>query len=373
MGGRLLVIGGGLIGGSICAALRKKWQVHCFDLPPQIEGLKEAGFVDEVFPLHELPTHLDDEAVLVLAMPVDAILHFLDEYGAQLPSGTVVTDVGSTKVQIMERAKEKLTAHVHFIGGHPLAGSERSGPRAADPLLFRDRIFIVCPTADTSPEALLKVIGLVEDLGAIPMTMEAEEHDRLLAMLSHVPQLLAMALMHAALKNDETHGVLENMVGQGFLDQTRIAASEFRVWKGILETNRPAVRNAVLQVQESLEELLAALDSGEAEFFWEKVSQHRRTLSPESYPQIRKPDLRQLIDRSDERLLKELGNRWQVIRQMKKLKERQDTPVGDPEREKKLLQVREKWGETLHLSPDLVAELFEVIMRHSRKEQGERT
>ena len=157
----------------------------------------------------EAADHLPRSNLVILAVPVDAIPHTLERIAPYLTVGAVVTDVGSTKAWVLEQAAELIPAGVQFIGGHPVAGSERSGVGAADPLTFRGRTWVLSPYPETPPGALHIVTALVQDLLATPIILEPDEHDRLLALTSHAPQLLATALMHAAIEADTGDGLLE--------------------------------------------------------------------------------------------------------------------------------------------------------------------
>jgi chorismate mutase len=285
---------------------------------------------------------------------------------------TIVTDVGSTKKRIMAEAQNLLPAGVHFIGGHPMAGSEQSGVEAADPLLFSDRVYALCPYPDTPSEALLSLLDLVESLLALPITIDPEEHDRIMAIASHLPQLIAVALMNAALAGDAEHAMLEKLAGRGFLDMTRLAASDYGIWEGILETNREAIRQAVEQFGRSLSFLSEGIGSNEIGIAWEQAGKRRRKMGPDSLARPRKHDLRTMIDRHDKQLLSALGRRIEMARKIGKLKMSQAAPVVDPDRERRLLQQRREWGKALSLPTELVDDLFAVILEHSSRIQAAR-
>jgi prephenate dehydrogenase len=369
------VIGCGLIGGSICLALkrnRRDWRIIGLDLPDRLPAIIEACVCDEVHPAEDAPQCASASDLVILATPVQILLTQLERIAPHLQPGTVVTDVGSTKMRIMERARDVLPRGVFFVGGHPVAGSEKTGVEAADPLLFSERIFAICPNPDTPPEALLQVIDLVEDLLALPVTIEPEEHDRIMATVSHVPQLVAIALMHAALEEDATHGLLEMIAGRGFLDLTRVAASEFEVWSGILETNKASIQKSLSRFEKSLAELREAMESNKMALLWERVSRRRRRMGLDSQPRMRKVDLRGLIDSYDKQLMGAVANRMQLARKMGTLKQHQELAVRDPEREQRLLAQRREWGKALDLPPELIRELFAVILKHSVQAQRTR-
>lgn len=372
---RIGIIGCGLIGGSFGLAIKRRrpdTQIICFDQEEHIFAINDAGVGDTVVTMDHAPELLPQCDLVYLATPVVALLELLEVIAPYLMPSAIVTDVGSTKTQIMTKAREILPAEVAFIGGHPMAGSERAGISAADPLLFNQRVYFLCPDETTPPDAMLALLDLVEDLMALPVTIEPEEHDRIVATISHMPQLLAVALMHTALRVDQTHGMLETVAGRGFLDLTRIAASDYKVWKGIFKTNLEAIGEAFSMLQSGLDEVRSALETDNLETIWEQVSGSRRKMGVESLPRLRKPDLRKLIDQYDEALLKALGNRMRVVKKIGKLKSDRNTPVHDPAREQRVLTQRAQWAAALDLPDDLVMELFEVIMNHSKKMQSEK-
>jgi len=370
---KITIIGCGLIGGSIAMALarrRPEWPVACLDLADRLPALKEAGIAAEIGTLEDLARHVPESDIVLLATPVQAILETLALLAPHLRPGTVVTDVGSTKSRIMAEAGALMPPGTCFVGGHPMAGSEHSGVEAADPLLFSDRVYVLCPYPDTPPEAMLSLLDLVESLMARPITIDPEEHDRVMAVVSHLPQLIAVALMHAADAEDATHTMLGALAGRGFLDMTRLAASEYGMWKGILETNREAIMDAIARFERSLSLLRDGMAAGNAALPWEQASRRRRKMSSGSTNRMRKVDLRSVIDRHDKQILTSLGHRMQAARKMGRLKMNQAAPVHDPEREKRLLRQREEWGNSLGLSQELIDELFAVILTHSNRIQS---
>jgi prephenate dehydratase/prephenate dehydrogenase/chorismate mutase len=326
---------------------------------------------DAVAPLDEAAARLPAASLVVLAGPVTAIADGVAGLAPHLRPGTIVTDVGSVKTDITRRAWAAMPSGVWFIGGHPIAGSDHAGAENADALLFNARPYLLCPSPATPPEALLRLIGVVEDLGAAPIAIEPEEHDRLLAAVSHAPQLLAIALMDAALAADRTHGLLARVAGRGFLDATRIAASEYEVWRGILDLNREAVAEALDRVAASLAEVRRIFATGDLEPLWNRASEQRRRMAPESARRPRRAELRQLIDRCDEDLLRAVGARLRAVRRIGREKAKRDSPVFDPERERLLLEQRLAWARAADVPPDLAQALFVVLLDASRRMQAQ--
>ncbi len=268
---KLTIIGCGLIGGSLALALKRRrpaWPVACLDLAQRIPAIREAEVCPVVAPMEDAAKFIPDSDVVLLAVPVEATVRTLSQIGPHLKSGAIVTDVGSTKGEIMAQAPSHLPPGAVFIGGHPMAGSERSGVEAADALLFVERTWVLCPYPDTPPEALTGLMDLAESVLARPLTMDAQEHDAMVAMISHLPQLLSTTLMLAAEEEDATHTMLQTLAGRGFLDMTRIAASEYSVWSGILQTNREAIIRAVDRFIEKLSQLRNAVAKGDASAPW---------------------------------------------------------------------------------------------------------
>ena len=371
---KMTIVGCGLIGGSIALALkhrRPEWAVACIDLAERLSALEEAGVSEHLGTMDDVGTHVPDSDLVLVATPVQSVAGTLGRLAPFLRPGAVVSDVGSTKRRIMAEAPGLLSRGVHFVGGHPMAGSERSGVEAADPLLFNGRVYALCPYPDTPPEALLILIELVETLRAIPVTIDPEEHDRIMAMVSHLPHLISVALMHSAAAGDAEHAMLPTLAGRGFLDMTRLAASDYGIWKGILETNAEAIGESAARFGESLAFLVSGMPGNEAAAAWEAAAKLRRKMGPETLARPRKQDLRSVIDRYDRQILTALGHRIDIARRIGRLKKRQSIPVTDSEREKRMMFERRDWGQSLGLPEELVDELFAVIIRHSVRIQSD--
>jgi prephenate dehydrogenase len=370
---KITIVGCGLIGGSMALALKRRrpgLYITCLDVPERLPAIRDAGVADLAGTADDLETHVPESGIVILATPVQTILDTLGQLRPFLRENTIVTDVGSTKKRVMAEAHDLMPPGVHFIGGHPMAGSEHSGVEAADPLLFSDRVYVLCPYPDTPPDALLSLMDLAENLLALPITMDPEEHDRIMAMVSHMPQLISVALMHSALAGDAEHAMLDKLAGRGFLDMTRLSASGYGMWKGILETNSEAIKRAVRRFYESLALLSGDAPEGEVSLIWEQAGRRRRKLGPDSLARPRRHDLRGMIDRYDKQLLTALGHRTEMARKIGRLKRNQAAPVVDPDRERRLMRQRLEWGESLNLPRELVEELFAVILKHSSRIQA---
>jgi prephenate dehydrogenase len=369
---KITIIGCGLIGGSLALALKRRRPEHfivCLDMPDRIPAILEAGVADAVGAIDDFAAYIPESDVVVIATPVQFVPDTLAAIKSLLKENAIVTDAGSTKSKIMAVASGLMPPGAHFIGGHPMAGAERSGVEAADPLLFSDRVYVLCPYQDTPPEAFLTLLDLVESLGAIPVAIDPEEHDRILAMVSHLPHFIAVALMRAAMADDVEHGMLEKIAGRGFLDMTRLAASDYVMWKGIMETNAEAIGEAMEAFNRSLAFIINEMMDPVAEEAWMEAAKLRRTMTPDSRLHFRKQDLRTVIDRQDKQLMSVLARRFDAVRKIGKLKMYQSTQVVDADREKKMMVERRDWGKTLGLPEEMIDELFAVILKHSSRFQ----
>ena len=244
---KIVIVGVGLIGGSLAMAFRQAnyaGKLVGVSSEGAIEEALRLGIVDEGFPYDRLHDAVDGADLVVLGSPIAVIieqLKTLGGFGAHLKRGLVVTDVGSTKRSVLEAAEESLPDHVHFIGGHPLAGSEQRGVAAAEPFLFQNAFYVLTPGAKTPEEEVRRLGRLVELTGARVLVLGAEEHDRIAATISHVPQLLAVSLVLflESLGSETEHG--KHLAAGGFRDMTRIASSPYSVWRDIITTNRDII------------------------------------------------------------------------------------------------------------------------------------
>ena len=175
--------------------------------------------------------------------------------------------------------------------------------------------------------------------------------------------------MHAALAGDAEHAMLDKMAGRGFLDMTRLSASDYGIWKGILETNREGIAQALRRFTESLSVVSSLASNEDAVLAWEQAGGRRRKMGPESLPNPRKQDLRSMIDHYDRQILSALAHRVEAARRIGKIKANQAAPFTDPDRERRLMQKRREWGKALSLPDDMIKDLFAVILKHSTKIQ----
>jgi prephenate dehydrogenase len=257
----LTIVGVGLIGGSIgLAARRRQLARHILGAGRQQASLDRAmavGAIDAGLLDASAAVHRAD--IAVFCTPVDQIV---DQVLAAAPGcrpGTLLTDAGSTKAAIVQELEPRMPAGVAFVGSHPLAGSEKRGPDHADARLFEGRLTLVTRTPYTDPAALERTTGFWEALGARVLVIDPEEHDRAVAMTSHLPHLLAAAL--AGVLPPE----LRELTATGFRDTTRVAAGDPSLWMAIFVQNRAAVLEALRLVDGCLDQFRAALEAGDGQ------------------------------------------------------------------------------------------------------------
>ena len=203
----------------------------------------ELGVVDEGYSYEELPRAVSQADVVFLCTPIKRILELLPQVMASVPAGTVVTDVGSTKRMIVAAAEQCRRDEVYFVGGHPMAGSEKAGVRAADPFLFQNAIYILVPDDRVPPAPHTALVDLVRQVGARVLQLPVDDHDEVVAAISHLPQMLATTLVEMVGElNEGGEGRFLPLAAGGFRDLTRIASSPFApVWEDICATNRDRI------------------------------------------------------------------------------------------------------------------------------------
>jgi prephenate dehydrogenase len=252
--GRALVVGLGLIGSSVALALRDLgWRVSGRDISPAREARAlELGVVDRL--------GADPDATLaVVATPVGAIAETVAAiFSDSAQPDLVVTDVGSVKASVVEAVDAP-----RFVGGHPMAGSEQEGPDGADRDLFAGANWVLTPTEETDPDAFAAVRAIVVALGAEPISLPPERHDALVALVSHVPHLVAVTLMAVAAERGEEQAVLLRLAAGGFRDMTRIAAGEAAMWPDVFAANTDAILEAFDAVRTQLDTARAIVANGD--------------------------------------------------------------------------------------------------------------
>jgi prephenate dehydrogenase len=262
---KMVVAGVGLIGGSLAFDMRRRGLVGEIVGYGRSEGnlrkAKRRRIIDSYF-LREadLPAGVD---FIVLGTPVSSIVPLTAAFLPRIARGCIITDVGSVKAEIVKGMEKLLPAGIHFVGAHPIAGSERWGAGAAVEDLFVDHRCILTPTGKTNRRALTKMITLWKKLGARVEIMDAEVHDRVLGLVSHLPHVAAYALVNT-LDETKLDGVdLKTFCAGGFKDITRIASSRPELWRDICLLNRKPVSKTLGNYIRNLEKMKRWIDKGD--------------------------------------------------------------------------------------------------------------
>jgi len=258
---RVAIAGIGLIGGSIALAIRDRWpsaHIVGIDTPSVLTHARTSGAIDDGLPSMAA---LDAADLVVLAAPVRQNARLLTQLPERVAHEALLTDVGGTKRDIVGAAR-RLPPGTRFIGGHPIGGAERGGFGFARPDLLENRPWILTPVPGTDAGALSALRTFVTALGARPVVMEPEEHDRVMAFVSHLPQLAASALMDTVGGAVARDGLA--VAGRGLADTTRLASSPADVWRDICATNADAISGALDLLIDRLNDLRADLHRGDA-------------------------------------------------------------------------------------------------------------
>jgi prephenate dehydrogenase len=244
---RLVVVGAGLLGGSVLASLQARrggMRLVAVSSGRTLEGLRSRDWCDELHEYEGLSEACDEADLVLLCSPMSAIHAHLETVAAardRLAPRALVMDVGSTKFRIcrmgFERFPDEGQDSPRFVGAHPMAGSEKSGLAAADPLLFQSALWVLCPPKDMAPSRLDPAKALILALGARGAILDPEQHDACVARISHVPQIVSTALSAWAGSDERLSQAALALAAGGFRDMTRLALSSWEVWRDILATN----------------------------------------------------------------------------------------------------------------------------------------
>jgi prephenate dehydrogenase len=258
------IVGLGLMGGSLGMALVRAGACREVRAIVRREEATEAALAAGA--AHRADTRpeklLADADLLVLATPVRTIQEQVSQMARYLKDGAVLTDLGSVKRNVIQ-AMADLPPHIHPVGGHPMCGKEVSGLDAADPDLFHDHVWVVTPL-DRTPSLAMALVGeMVEVLGARPVIMAAQTHDTIVACISHLPYMLATALVSVAEDVSADLPAVWTLAAGGFRDTSRIAASDVTMMMDILAANNDQVRTMLVRARDSIQEFIDLLESGD--------------------------------------------------------------------------------------------------------------
>lgn len=259
---KIAIIGPGLMGGSIALALRRKcpevriavWARR----DEAVEEVRAAGVAD--LASSDLAAVVKDAGLVVFCVPIGAMRMLAEQIAPLLAPGTLVTDVGSVKVAVVESLSPVFNQRARFVGSHPMAGSEQTGLSAARAGLFDDAVCIITPDASSDPEAVAAVGEFWSLLGGRIRSLSPAVHDEVIALVSHLPHLLAATIVNLVCSQNPNS---LNFCGNGFRDTTRVASGSAEMWSEILQSNRESLKKSVEAMIEKLHEVLELLDSGD--------------------------------------------------------------------------------------------------------------
>jgi prephenate dehydrogenase len=264
---RVAIVGVGLIGGSLGLALRRAGftgRIAGISRPATIEQALAVGAIDEGWDYAHLERAVAPAELVFLCTPIRSILELLEPVGRCAGPGALITDVGSTKRQIMAKAVASLREGQFFIGGHPMAGSEKAGVTAADPFLFQNAIYILVPGAGVPAARYGAFIALLQGIGAKVLELSVEVHDQVVAAISHLPQMIATALVRMAGELNRENGYFLALAAGGFRDLTRVASSRYSpVWEDICRTNADQIDAMIERYSAVLNEVRGRLASAD--------------------------------------------------------------------------------------------------------------
>ncbi|MFQ6405760.1 prephenate dehydrogenase [Methylophilus sp. 'Pure River'] len=262
---KIVIFGVGLIGGSVALALKKHPHApHITGVGRSAQSLQEAlqlGLIDTAET--DIGLALSGADLVLIATPVAQTPAILKAIRPYINQHMAITDAGSTKSDVMAYARAELGDHIgQFVGGHPIAGAEKSGPSAALADLYVGKNVILTPEPTTQPQALEKVAALWQQCGAVVSNMSPQEHDSVFAAVSHLPHLLAFALVDDLAKRDNAE-LLFKFAASGFRDFTRIAGSHPEMWRDIALANKQALLNELKTYQQAVSDMTLLLENSD--------------------------------------------------------------------------------------------------------------
>ncbi len=285
-------IGLGLIGGSIAKGLRRQHpEYHIIAAARSERTVLEAkakGIIDEA--CLQVDERFGSCDMIFLCAPVSYNIAYLSQLKPLISDRCIITDVGSTKTEIHEAAA-RLGMERNFIGGHPMAGSERSGFQYATDHLVENAWYVLTPTPETAPEQLELCLSVVKELHALPLVLDYQEHDYIVAAISHLPHLIAAGLVNLIHDSDNASQTMRQIAAGGFKDITRIASSSPVMWQQICLTNGSQISRILKRYIRSMEDILRQVDSQDGDALYrlfETARDYRDSIPDQSSGPLKK-------------------------------------------------------------------------------------
>lgn len=284
MQGQVFIIGLGLIGGSLALSIKnahRDTKVLGYDVDEeQCKLARMLGVIDEI--VNDIQVGALDADLIVVCAPVNETEKIIDALAVlALKDGVIITDAGSTKDKIVQRASCLRERGITFIGGHPMAGSHKSGVLAAKALLFENAFYLLTPDVEEQEENINKLMWWLEGTKARFLTMTPSEHDYLTGIISHFPHIIAASLVHHTEKSEDTRQLIPRLAAGGFRDITRIASSSPAMWKDILLQNRQVLLNLIDSWMDEMGEVRSMIEDSNSEVifdYFQKAKNYRDEL-----------------------------------------------------------------------------------------------
>jgi len=269
------IVGVGLIGGSLGLAIK--------ELPdaPQVVGTsRSAKTIDKALEVRAIDrgtTSIKDAVanadIVFIATPISTIVDMIKNIAPCLKAGAIVTDVGSTKNRIVRSVEAFLPDNLHFIGGHPMAGSEQQGVSFATATLFKNSYYLLTPTDNTDTVAFKKLHSLLASIGSQVLAIDPEKHDKIVSIISHLPHILSASLVNLANRQTRENKSLLLIAAGGFRDMTRIAASDPNMWRDICVENSDAILMAIEEFRRNLDDFQKDIKETDREALWNEFQE----------------------------------------------------------------------------------------------------
>jgi prephenate dehydrogenase len=264
---KVAIIGVGLMGGSLALCFKGKpgIRVAGYDISPaELEKSLKRGVIDTA--CSTLEEAAEDADFIFLCVPVGILEDYMDKLlQTPLKRGCIISDVGSTKASISKYAENRITPAVHFIGGHPMAGSERSGVEAAASHLYENAFYVLTPGESTPQEAYDRLVRLLQYTKAQIVRVDAKHHDEIVGAVSHLPHVIAVALVNQIARYNERDGLYRSLAAGGFRDITRIASGHPDMWRDILLNNRQVLLRLLRDWSGEIAKFAELLESGDGD------------------------------------------------------------------------------------------------------------
>lgn len=284
------IIGLGLIGGSIAKAIKATNDVNIVAFNRSEQSLIDAkndGIISD-YSTSDMSIFKACD-IIFLCTPVDKIISYVERLKPYIKKDCIITDAGSTKNQICE--KMKAFKDIAFIGGHPMAGSEKTGYKAANEHLYENAFYVLTPSETITQAQTDEVVGLVKKMGAIPVVISPKHHDYVVSAISHVPHIIAAALVNMVKKLDDDKEYMHTLAAGGFKDITRIASSSPEMWSGICFENKTEILNVISEFKNTLtnfEEELKKDENDSIYNFFEASRDYRNSFAEKKVSVIAK-------------------------------------------------------------------------------------